>query len=319
MGLAGVDINRLVGSLQGMRLFVAAYEERSFTAAAERENATQSGVSQHIRKLEEGFRVSLFTRDTGRVVPTPAGDSYYRSCLEVLKANDAATKSVQFFVGGLQGEVTVGLMPTMTRCVLAPALARFTDLHPNCLIRVVEAYSDTLTRRVQAAELDFAIVPGTAGISGVRGRLYLSTPEVLVASSDFANRRSRHPVRLRDLKPLRIVVPSRVNTRRHSIDSYFASNGVKVERVMELDAMFGMLDLVKRTEWVTVLPGIMMAAEDEPARLVINPLCSPPMMLDLMLIEPLRCTMSPAAAAFLAILEEEGRRINACWNDYPPA
>jgi DNA-binding transcriptional LysR family regulator len=40
------------GSLRDIRLFIAAYEERSFTAAATRENATQSGVSQHIRKLE---------------------------------------------------------------------------------------------------------------------------------------------------------------------------------------------------------------------------------------------------------------------------
>ena len=32
-------------SLRDISIFVAAYEERSFTAAAERENATQSGVS----------------------------------------------------------------------------------------------------------------------------------------------------------------------------------------------------------------------------------------------------------------------------------
>ncbi|HIC67388.1 MAG TPA: LysR family transcriptional regulator, partial [Paracoccus sp.] len=39
-------------SLRDISIFVAAYEERSFTAAAERENATQSGVSQHMRNLE---------------------------------------------------------------------------------------------------------------------------------------------------------------------------------------------------------------------------------------------------------------------------
>ncbi len=43
------------GSFRDIRLFVAAFEERSFTAAARREGATQSGVSQHIRKLEEGL------------------------------------------------------------------------------------------------------------------------------------------------------------------------------------------------------------------------------------------------------------------------
>ena len=53
----------MLESLRDIRLFIAVYEERSFTAAAKRENATQSGVSQHIRKIEDRFGVTLFTRD----------------------------------------------------------------------------------------------------------------------------------------------------------------------------------------------------------------------------------------------------------------
>jgi LysR family transcriptional regulator, nitrogen assimilation regulatory protein len=40
-------------TIRDICLFVAVYEELSFTAAAEREGATQSGVSKHIGKLEE--------------------------------------------------------------------------------------------------------------------------------------------------------------------------------------------------------------------------------------------------------------------------
>ncbi|MGB3124969.1 MAG: LysR family transcriptional regulator, partial [Pseudomonas sp.] len=36
-----------------MQMFVAVYETRSFTAAAAREFATQSGISQHIKQIEE--------------------------------------------------------------------------------------------------------------------------------------------------------------------------------------------------------------------------------------------------------------------------
>ena len=303
----------MVGTLQDIRLFVAAYEERSFTAAGQRENATQSGVSQHIRKLEESFQVSLFTRERGRMTPTPAGDSYYRGSLEVLRAHDAATKMAQAFAGGFDGEVVVGLMPTMTRCVLAPALARFTEAHPNAAIRIVEGYSASLTKLVQGAELDFAIVPATAGIAGIKSHRYLSTPEVLVGASAHNARRSLEPVRAADLGPLRLVAPGRVNTRRLTIESYFGSNGVKIERLIELDAMLGTLDLVGRSDWVTVLPGIMMAGDAEPDSLVINPLAAPALTLDLAIIEPGRRALSPVAGAFLLLLEEEGRRINDRW------
>ena len=303
----------MVGSFLDIRLFVAAYEARSFTGAAKRENATQSGVSQHIRKLEDRFGISLFTRDKGRVAPTPAGDVYYRACLDVLRAHDAATQAVRACAGGLEGEVVVGLMPTMTRCVLAPALARFAEAHPNAAIRVVEGYSAVLTGLVQTGELDFAVVPGTAGIAGVRSRLILRTPEVLVSARDRSGRDNFAPVRPAELGRLHLVVPSRINTRRLSIESYLASNGVAVDRMMEIDAMFGTLDLVGRSHWVAVLPGIMMASEAEPGNLAINPLTSPALVLDLVLIEPARKTLSPVAAAFLALLEEEAFRVNARW------
>jgi LysR family nitrogen assimilation transcriptional regulator len=304
----------MVGSLQDIRLFVAAYEERSFTGAARRENATQSGVSQHVQKLEKCFQISLFKREKGQVAPTPAGDQYYRSCLEVLRAHDAATKGMNVFSGGLEGEIAVGLMPTLTRCVLAPALVRCTEAHPNAAMRIVEGYSGALTDLVQGGKLDFAIVPATAGISGVKSRLFLRTPEVLVGAKAYTKRRSMEPVHTADLGALRLVVPSRANTRRQSIETYFASNGVGIDRLIELDAMLGTLDLVARSEWVAVLPGIMMASEQEADALTINPLAAPALTLDLMLIEPARRTISPLAAAFLEILEAEGRRVNRRWD-----
>ena len=101
-------------SLTDIRIFVAAYEERSFTAAASREHATQSGVSQHIRKLEEAFGVSLFTRNKRAVVPTLAADAYYERCIQVLRTLASGKNAVKAFAG-VAGDVYAGLMPTMTR------------------------------------------------------------------------------------------------------------------------------------------------------------------------------------------------------------
>jgi LysR family transcriptional regulator, nitrogen assimilation regulatory protein len=300
------------GSLRDIRLFIAAYEERSFTAAAIRENATQSGVSQHIRKLEETFGVKLFSRDKARVVPTPAGDGYYGRCIEVLRAHEAADRAVRSYATGLDGEIVVGLMPTMTRCALAPVLAKFIDSHPNLVVRVVEGYSAMLTQRVQASELDFAIVPAFSGGAGLKSQLFLRTPELLV-SSTRSGLVHLEPLRLSELEPLKLVVPGQANTRRRLLETYFASNGVRVERLLELDAMLGTLDFVSRTDWMTVLPGLMMADNNEPRLFTINPIVDPPFSLDLVLIEPSRRPMSAGAEAFLRMLEDEAVRLNRRW------
>lgn len=303
----------MLESLRDIRLFVAVYEERSFTAAALRENATQSGVSQHVRKIEGRFGVKLFARGSGGVIPTPAGDSYYRHCIDVLRSNEAATRALLDFSTGLEGEITVGLMPTMTRCAMAPALARFMDMHPNVVVRITEAYSAVLTQQVRAGELDFAVVPAFADSVGLKSRLMARTPEVLV-SNGHLDVPHMEPVHLADLGTLKVVVPTGQNTRRRSLETYFSSNGVRIGRVLELDAMLGTLDLVAGSDWVTILPGVMMANDIRTRHYVINPLAQPSLETDLVLIEPARQPLAPAAEIFLAVLEQETTRLNDLWN-----
>jgi DNA-binding transcriptional LysR family regulator len=302
------------GSVRDLTLFVAVYEQRSFTGAAQRERATQSGVSQHIRKLEDELGVRLFTRSKGQVQPTPAGDSLYLKCVDILRLHDAARKAVKSYGRGLEGRLVVGLMPTMTRSVLAPVLARFVEDNPNVSVNVIEAYSATLTQQVRAAEIDFAIVPAFACGPGLNSRLFLRTPEVLVSSPSLGLVHAAHaaPVRLADLSPLKLVLPGRANTRRNTLETYCAANGIEVARLLELDAMLATLDLVAKSDWMTVLPGIMMALDDGRQHRV-NPLDAPPLWLDLVLIEPAQKSMSAAAIAFLASLEAESQRLNLRW------
>lgn len=292
-------------------LFVAAYEERSFTAAAVREGATQSGVSQHIRKLEERFGARLFSREAGRVVPTPAADAYYNGCLNILRAHEAAADTLRRH-DGLQGEVAVGLMPTMTRCALTPALAGFMDRHPNVTVRVVEAYSGSLTEQVRAGVLDFAVVPAFADAAGLDCRAFASTPEVLVGARTDA-RYHAVPTDLRTLGPLNLVVPERQNTRRLTIETYLARNAIPVARMVELDSMMGTLDLVANSGWVTILPGVMMARDRTPGRFTINPLAAPPLSLDLVAIETRRRALSPAGRAFQDMLRDATMQQGAVW------
>ncbi|WP_158925751.1 LysR family transcriptional regulator [Acidisphaera sp. S103] len=300
----------LHGSLRDIRLFVSVYEERSFTLAAQRENATQSGVSQHVRNLETAFGVPLFIRDEGRIVPTPAGDAYYRRAIEVLRAHDAAGRVVGTYANGLDGQIVVGLMPTMTRCTLAPALARFVAAHPNVNVHVTEGYSAALTQMVRAGDVDFAIVPAFAGAAGLKSRLLLRTPELLVSAAGGPH--DGQAGRLIDRAPLKLVLPSRVNTRRGTLETYCAAVGAEITRIVELDSMFGTLDFVGRGDWLTILPALMMEAGSTQG-FSVNPVVDPPLSLDLVLIEPARRTLAPAAALFLGMLEQEARRISVVW------
>jgi LysR family nitrogen assimilation transcriptional regulator len=299
----------MVPSLREIRLFVAVYEEQSFTAAAVREHATQSGVSQHIKNLEDRLGVQLLDRQKG-VRPTPAGTAYYLRCLEVLKAHALARRTLDEFSAGLSGEVVVGLMPTMTRSIVAPTVQAFSTRHPNVHVRVVEAYSAVLTNALRAGELDFAIVPRASGpATGIRSTLFAQTREFLV-SAPGGPLQHGEPVRLSELQDLRLVVPGAANARRPMLEQYFATHGVTIAARLEFDTMLGTLDLVAHSDWRAVLPGVFVSRDVGSGAFTLNPLANPALLLDLMLIEPDRQPLSAAASAFLDALRETTDQAN---------
>ena len=77
-------------ALRQIHAVIAVCEEGSLTRAAERENATQSGISQHVAAVERALKVKLFERTSAGVIPTPAGLRYYRRCVEAVGLLDTA-------------------------------------------------------------------------------------------------------------------------------------------------------------------------------------------------------------------------------------
>ena len=112
-------------ALRQIRAVIAVCEEGSFTRAAARENATQSGISQHVAAAERPLGVKLFERSAVGVKPTPAGQRYYKRCIEALDQLARAGEEARNLASLVTGDLRIGLIPTLTRAALAPALEQF--------------------------------------------------------------------------------------------------------------------------------------------------------------------------------------------------
>jgi DNA-binding transcriptional LysR family regulator len=297
-------------TLRQIRAVIAVCEEGSFTRAAEREAATQSGVSQHIAALERSLGVRLFERSNVGVRPTPAGMRYYRRCIEAVGTLKAGTEEMRALAGRVTGNLRIGLMPTFTRAALAPALKRYVADHPDVKLKVVEGYSNVLTDQVLAEDLDFAVVPTFEGRVGLRSRLLARDREMLV-SGPARGFTPLQPLRLRDVTPLKIVVPGPPNIRRRNLDTYFQTNGIPVEDMIEMDAMIGTLEFVAATDWVAVLPSLICVNDIGRSEVVVNPIVDPPHYAEFVVIEPARHTLSVQAQLFLEGLQGEVARIQS--------
>ena len=162
--------------LELLKTLVCVVDERSFSRAAERVHRTQSTVSQQILKLEDKVGQPLLLRDrTGkRVVPTEGGErlAYYARRLLAMaqEAEDALARPASL------PPVRVGVPEDFDAVRMSTILSGFMASHPDVRLETVSGMSTDLRRRLDAGEVDVALVKREPGA----GECIASWPERLV-------------------------------------------------------------------------------------------------------------------------------------------
>lgn len=274
-------------SLERLKVFAAVVEEGSFTAAAARLNATQSGVSQQVAKLEQALGTKLIERGLRGASTTPAGQQLYARSISLLRDISVVEQGISDLGRGATGRVTLGVMPALTRSCLGPVLRRYLADNPNVTIKVVERASSELIDEVVDDRMDAAIIPAFDAPPSLRCRLIGPTREVLVArASEEAGHMT--PIDVTRLSPVRLILQSEGNIRRTKVLTYLRSRGVEFEALMDFDSMFGTLEYVQNSDFVTILPAVMVAPEIESGSLCVRPLAGDGLTLEVMAVEPAR-------------------------------
>ncbi len=291
-----------------IKYFVAVYEEGSFTAAAERENATQPGVSMQIKELEALTGTALFKRSTSGVSPTAEGRWFYRKARQLLSDVRSLEQGISSLGKMVTGTVHAGLMPAFTRSVLAPAVETFSSSFPQAQLNIVEAYSGSLTERVGRGQLDFAIVPSETVPENISSRHFATDSEFFVQSSKNAQP-SLEPVSLSGRDSLKLILPGSGNKRRDSLNAFFERHAIQPTEILELDTMMGTLDLIARGGWSAILPGVLVFAEQHEGMRTIHPISEGELQLDYMLIKSATRPISRASEEFLSLIETEVTKV----------
>ena len=292
-----------------MRSFTAVVEEGTFTAAAERLNATQSGVSQQVAKLERHLGVKLLVRGSQRASPTPAGRQLYLRSIAILRDLSATEAALQQFNRGIAGSIVVGLMPAMTRCISGPLQRKFMIEHPNVRIELIERTSSDLIDAVTSGQIGFAIVPAFNAPDAIRCRPIGATGEVLV------HRGRRHkshmrPAALTDLSPIRLILQPAGNLRRERILTSLKAERIQIVDLLELDSTLGTLEFVEHSDFATILPAMAMVPEIERKTLCVRPIQLQSLRLDLIAIESNRREPSPISELLAAAFTNSIKRVN---------
>ena len=280
--------------LRQLRSFVVVVEQGSINRAAARLHCAQPTLSAQMRQLEKTLGVSLLRRRSRGVETTPAGQQFYGACLEILGQVEHARGAMQEWARDVAGPVAAGIIPSIAKEVLPPVLRAYCDEFPHVDMRIVEAYSGTLTDWVMSGELDFALVTEPTHEPALVRRVVASAPLCLV-SGRMSPLVTGARVSLSRLPPIKLVLPSPRHSLRTLADRLIERGDLRLARLMEIDGLYATLQFVRNSDWTTLSPLTTMAGHDREPGLSWAVISRPLTRLDYYLIHQQRRPPSRSA------------------------
>ena len=291
-----------------IRAFLAAYEEKSLTAAAERINATQPGVSVQISALESELHVKLFERHARGLKPTFAGKRLYPMAVQILQNVNHAVGTIRTLSKAVTGAFSIGVPPTLSKAILAPVLSKFVETYPDVEVRVVEAYSITLLPLLESGELDCAVVTLLPARPELKFTPIYGDRFVLVSGAKL-NLPRGHAISLNDSRCLKLVTPSLRLAPHHPLEPIIRTDRIKPERLIEIDGLSGTLKFLEATDWAGLLPFAAVHDELHNSGLRINPIAGPEIRIEYFVAQLGTKFLLPAVQSFLDLAAAALQRI----------
>ncbi|WP_323119678.1 LysR substrate-binding domain-containing protein [Burkholderia alba] len=151
-----------------LRSLVAGMDLGSFAKAADRVARSSSAVSAQIRKLEAQAGAPLFRKEGRGLALTDAGEAMLSYARRLIELNDEAAAAVRGV--NLDGWVRIGLQEDFGEAVLPDVLGRFARAHPKVRIEARVARNAELLERIDANQLDLALVWGDSASAAFAAR-----------------------------------------------------------------------------------------------------------------------------------------------------
>lgn len=131
-----------MSSLGHLRQLVALADTGNFRKAGLNLGLSHSAISQTIKRLEAEYNTELFDRtrfDASRneTVPTALGERVIAAARIAIQEMEAAARDVQMLRELEAGELLIGSDPSVSESLLAPAMARLINSHPNWRFKVI--------------------------------------------------------------------------------------------------------------------------------------------------------------------------------------
>ncbi|MFT3820246.1 MAG: LysR substrate-binding domain-containing protein [Rubrivivax sp.] len=229
---------------------------KGFREAADRLAITPSAFSRRVAKLEEAVGGLLVRRSTRAMALTPLGRRLVARCQPMLDALDEAVEELARTARGMEGQVAIGCIASVSYALLAPVIAGFRAAHPNLRINMRESDGASIAAAVVNHELDFGLTTVADRHPELLAERVGDDVFVLVCdpAHPLAGRRS---LAWRQITQQRLMGYKASSSIRQMLDGALARAGMELLWFDEVDTLSSLMSYLATGGFVGVVPQLV--------------------------------------------------------------
>lgn len=133
------------------------YKDGNFTKAAEKLYISQPSLSAAIKNIEKKLGAALFERTGQGVILTEVGREYIFASEQIMEIENEFKNKLNDIYNLESGHIRVGGSNYLSSYVLPQIINKFTSMHPNIEVTLVESNSCNLSKMAMAGEVDIIL------------------------------------------------------------------------------------------------------------------------------------------------------------------
>jgi DNA-binding transcriptional LysR family regulator len=236
-----------------LRYFARIVELGSISQASNDLHIAQPALSKTVLALESELQARLLIRSSQGVTPTNAGFRLYEHAQIILNQLDQARQDVMDASNSPSGQVRIGMPYSIAATILVPLIRVVRERFPEIQLKVFQEPSITLPDHILSGRLDIGVIVTPGNVGGLR-HLPLVQEELLFVSTPQILKGFNKEISLVDISDLPLILPTRANSLRILIDSFFLLQSLPMNVVHEVEAISHFIGCVEAGVASTFLP-----------------------------------------------------------------
>ena len=257
-------------SIRTLKIFLSVARCGTFAAAGNQVGLTPAAIGLQIRALEDDLHVQLFDRSARAAVLNPVGRALIPDIEEIVRRYELLEATAGG--GDMSGTVAFGALVSALMGAFADALWSIRQRYPRLDVHLFAGMSSDFARKVEAGELDAAVVTQSPRPlpASLRWTPLYAEPMILIVP------RSPHFELPRGASEILRAAPfmrfDRSTWTGHLVQDVLDQCGAHVNEAMELNSVEAIIELVRQGFGISIVPKLANVAWADDQALQVMPL-----------------------------------------------